>query len=136
MLTLRRFGGRRVTSTPSSTMRPVVGASRSRRACAASSTCRSPRGRERSRTRRRAMRRSSGSTATARPKRLVTRRDAGSGRQASRHRPLSLFIWRMERSAQRPSTAVMTSSTVEMALISGDMPERSLAKISTGSVGS
>ena len=52
-----------------------------------------------------------------------------------RHCSFDLFIRRVMRSAQIPMAAVRTRATVAIALISGDMPERSSAKISTGSVG-
>ena len=51
------------------------------------------------------------------------------------HCSFDLFIRRVMRSAQIPMAAVRTRATVAIALISGDMPERSSAKISTGSVG-
>ena len=52
-----------------------------------------------------------------------------------RHRSGDLFMRRVIRSAQNPRAAVSTTAKVAIALISGDIPERSSANMSTGSVG-
>ena len=52
-----------------------------------------------------------------------------------RHRSGDLFMRRVNRSAQNPRAAVSRTAMVAIALISGDIPERSSANMSTGSVG-
>ena len=50
------------------------------------------------------------------------------------HIELSLFVFRVNLSAQTPIAAVNINAIVAIALISGDIPDLSIANINTGKV--